>query len=123
VFNVGGGEILVLLLIALIFLGPDKMPDAARKVGKMLGEVRRMTSGFQEEVRSAMDLDGSATAASSVDASPPRLEEPPAVPEPASVDPAADQPLRPAATPETPEIPEAAERPSGEPGRGDTSAA
>ena len=57
-FNVGGGEILVILLIALIFLGPDKMPDAAKKVGRMLGEVRRMTSGFQEEIRSAMDIDG-----------------------------------------------------------------
>jgi sec-independent protein translocase protein TatB len=56
VFNVGGGEILVILLIALLFLGPDRMPDAAKKVGRFLGEARRMTAGFQEEVRSAMDL-------------------------------------------------------------------
>lgn len=55
-FNVGGGEIIVVLLLALIVLGPDKLPEAARKAGKFLHEFRRMTSGFQEEVRSAMDL-------------------------------------------------------------------
>ena len=55
-FNVGGGEIIVVLLLALIVLGPDKLPEAARKAGKVLHEFRRMTSGFQEEVRSAMDI-------------------------------------------------------------------
>lgn len=56
-FNVGGGEIFLILLLALLLLGPDKLPDAARRVGKLLAEVRRVTSGFEEEVRSAMDLD------------------------------------------------------------------
>ena len=55
-FNVGGGEIVVILLIALLLLGPEKLPDTARKVGKFMAEVRRITSGFEEEVRSAMDL-------------------------------------------------------------------
>jgi sec-independent protein translocase protein TatB len=55
-FNVGGGEILVILLLALLVLGPDKLPDAARKAGRYLHEFRRMTSGFQEEFRQAMDL-------------------------------------------------------------------
>jgi Tat protein translocase TatB subunit len=55
-FNVGGGEIIVVLLLALVILGPDKLPEAAHKAGKFLHEFRRMTSGFQEEVRSAMDL-------------------------------------------------------------------
>ena len=55
-FNVGGGEIIVVLLLALVVLGPDKLPEAARKAGKFMHEFRRMTSGFQEEVRSAMDL-------------------------------------------------------------------
>jgi len=55
-FNVGGSEIIVILLLALLLLGPEKLPDTARKVGKFLAEVRRVTSGFEEEVRSAMDL-------------------------------------------------------------------
>ncbi|HEY6532891.1 MAG TPA: Sec-independent protein translocase protein TatB [Acidimicrobiales bacterium] len=55
-FNVGGGEILVILLLALVVLGPDKLPETARKVGRYVNEFRRMTSGFQEEFRQAMDL-------------------------------------------------------------------
>ena len=54
-FNVGAGELLVILLIALIVLGPEKLPDAARKMGNVMGELRRMSSGFQNEMRSAMD--------------------------------------------------------------------
>jgi sec-independent protein translocase protein TatB len=55
-FNIGGGEVLVILLIALIVLGPDKLPNAARQAGKYLGDFRRMSTGFQRELRDAMDL-------------------------------------------------------------------
>src|SRR3954469_9504677 len=55
-FNVGGGEVIVILLIALMVLGPDKLPGAARQVGKYLNEFRRISSGFQDEIRSAMDV-------------------------------------------------------------------
>ena len=53
--NVGGGEVLVIMLLALIVLGPQRLPEAARQVGKFMGELRRMSSGFQQELRSAMD--------------------------------------------------------------------
>ena len=56
-FNVGGGEIIVVLLLALLLLGPDRLPQAARKVGRVLHELRRMTSGFEEEMRKAIDVD------------------------------------------------------------------
>lgn len=55
-FNVGGGEIFFILLLALMVLGPDKLPEAARRIGSLVAQVRRMTSGFEEEMRSAMDL-------------------------------------------------------------------
>lgn len=55
-FNVGGGEILVILVLALLVLGPERLPDAVRKVGRAVGEIRRMTSGFEEEMRSVVDL-------------------------------------------------------------------
>lgn len=45
---------LVILLVALLVLGPNKLPGAARQVGKVLGELRRMSSGFQAEMRDAM---------------------------------------------------------------------
>jgi sec-independent protein translocase protein TatB len=54
-FNVGGGELLVILLVALIVLGPSRMPEAARTVGKVVGEIRRISTGFQREIREAFD--------------------------------------------------------------------
>ena len=53
--NIGGGEILIVLLAALIFLGPSKLPEAARQIGKAMGEFRKVTSGFQRELRDAMN--------------------------------------------------------------------
>ena len=54
-FNVGSGELFLILLLALIVLGPEKLPDAARKVGNVVAELRRMSQGFQDEVRQAMN--------------------------------------------------------------------
>ena len=54
-FNIGGGELLIIFLVALIVLGPTKLPDAARQVGKVMGEFRRLSAGFQSEMRQAMD--------------------------------------------------------------------
>ncbi len=54
-FNIGGGELLVILLIALIVLGPTKLPEAARQVGAVARELRRMSSSFQAELKSALD--------------------------------------------------------------------
>lgn len=53
-FNVGGGEVFVILLVALIVLGPDKLPGAVRKVGQVVAEVRKISNGFQAEMRTAM---------------------------------------------------------------------
>lgn len=53
-FNIGGGEVLVILLVALLVLGPDKLPEAARTAGKVMRQVRDVSSGFQQEVRQAM---------------------------------------------------------------------
>lgn len=56
-FNVGGGELLVIALIALIVLGPQRLPDAARQVGRVMGDLRRISSGFQQELKVALDDD------------------------------------------------------------------
>ena len=52
--NLGTGELLVIFLVALIVLGPNKLPDAARQMGKVAAELRRLSGGFQEEMRNAM---------------------------------------------------------------------
>lgn len=62
-FNITALEVLVLALVALIVLGPDKLPEAARKAGHLITEVRRMSSGFQAELRDALQepVDGTPT--------------------------------------------------------------
>ena len=58
VLNVGGGEVLMILVIALIFLGPTRLPEAGRQVGRAIAEFRRMTSGVQKDLKDALDMDG-----------------------------------------------------------------
>jgi sec-independent protein translocase protein TatB len=81
-FNVGGGELLVILLIALVVLGPDKLPEYTRKTAKVVGELRRMSQGFQNEMRQAMNVTGDEPTAST--SAGPRLLDPPSMtaPEP-----------------------------------------
>jgi Tat protein translocase TatB subunit len=55
VFNFSGSEIVFLLLLALIILGPEKLPDAVRKFGKGYAEFKKVTTGFQDELKSALD--------------------------------------------------------------------
>jgi sec-independent protein translocase protein TatB len=55
VFNVTGGEVIIIILAALVVLGPEKLPDMMRRAGKLYGELRRMSDGFQQEIRSALD--------------------------------------------------------------------
>jgi len=65
-FNVGPEKLMVVLLIALIVLGPDKLPNAARQIGKYLNEFRRISQGFQQELRSAIDMSEATAAATGV---------------------------------------------------------
>jgi sec-independent protein translocase protein TatB len=54
-FNLSGSEMVFLLLLALIILGPEKLPDAVRRFGKGYAEFKKMSTGFQSELKSALD--------------------------------------------------------------------
>ena len=54
-FNVGGPEIVVIILVALVVLGPEQLPKALRTFGNVMAEIRKVSGGFQAEMRSAMD--------------------------------------------------------------------
>lgn len=41
-------EILVVLFIAFVVLGPERMVEASRKAGRMMADLRRMNSGLRE---------------------------------------------------------------------------
>jgi sec-independent protein translocase protein TatB len=55
VFNLQGSEIVMILLVALVVLGPEKLPEAVRKFTQTYAELKKMSSGFQSELKSALD--------------------------------------------------------------------
>lgn len=48
--GMGPFEIIIILLVAFIFLGPERMADAARTLGKWTSELRRATAGVRAEM-------------------------------------------------------------------------
>jgi len=49
-FGMGMSEILVILVIALIVIGPKKLPEIAKSLGKAMGEFKRATNDFKESI-------------------------------------------------------------------------
>lgn len=52
--NVGGGELLVILLVILIFFGPKKMPELGKNLGKGIREFKNAMRDIQEGVEKSM---------------------------------------------------------------------
>lgn len=50
-------EMLVIFVVALLVLGPAKLPEAGRQVGRALAQFRRWSSGVQSELRTALEVD------------------------------------------------------------------
>ena len=48
-FGIGMPELLVILVVALVVLGPKRLPEVARTLGKALAEFRRQTTEIVEE--------------------------------------------------------------------------
>jgi sec-independent protein translocase protein TatB len=53
-FDLGGGELLVIGIIALIVIGPKELPGLLRTIGQALGKLRRMAADFQGQFSDAM---------------------------------------------------------------------
>jgi sec-independent protein translocase protein TatB len=54
VFDLSPEKILLVGLIALVVLGPNRLPQAARSLGRFVGQLRAMSASFQTEVRDAI---------------------------------------------------------------------
>jgi Tat protein translocase TatB subunit len=114
-FGLGLSEILVILAVALIIIGPKRLPEIARALGKGLAEFRRAANDFKYTLDAEYydNLDKKAMPTKPGPASPP-VQTIPAVeipaPQPAPIINAAAQP--PVATPLAPSAPTNAAQPS-----------
>jgi sec-independent protein translocase protein TatB len=53
-FGLGMGEIAIILVLALILLGPSKLPDAAKHLGKGLREFKKATDDLKHQFESEL---------------------------------------------------------------------
>lgn len=89
-FGMGMTEILVILVVAMIFLGPDKLPEAAAKISKGIRDIRRQQRELQQTIESDNEIGGairdlkSALRGDDLLRPPVRKPPPPAVPDAAA---------------------------------------
>jgi len=56
-FDIGFAELLIVAVVALLVLGPEKLPTAVRTLGLWVGKFRRTVSGIQSEISEELRLD------------------------------------------------------------------
>ena len=57
-FGIGGSEILVILVIALLFLGPDKLPEAAKTISKTVRDLKKQGRILQQTIENDEHIGG-----------------------------------------------------------------
>lgn len=62
--GIGYSEILLVIVVALVVLGPDKLPEAGRMLGKTLRAFRHVQDDFSSRVRASMNSPAQAPDAS-----------------------------------------------------------
>jgi sec-independent protein translocase protein TatB len=56
-FDIGLQEIILILVVVLIVVGPQRLPEIATKLGKMVRNFRKMTANLTVEMKKAMDVE------------------------------------------------------------------
>lgn len=81
-FGIGMPELLVILVVALVVLGPKRLPELARTLGKAMAEFKRQSTDIMEEFQAQMRVeeDSQRRAEKKVAASAAREGEPPTTP-------------------------------------------
>src|SRR5262244_2074300 len=81
-FGIDFSEILVIFAVALVVLGPQRLPKVAAQVGRWLGRARAMARQFREQLEEEDNFEE--TRKASAAKTPPKSEPPPATPPPAA---------------------------------------
>jgi len=56
-FDIGFTEIVLVAVIGLLILGPERMPVAVRTIGLWVGKIKRTVSGVQKEIQDELRVD------------------------------------------------------------------
>lgn len=56
-FDIGFLELVLIAIIGLLVLGPERLPVAARAVGRWVGKAKRMTSQFSQEINRQIEIE------------------------------------------------------------------
>jgi sec-independent protein translocase protein TatB len=54
-FGIGSTELIVILIVALLVLGPKKLPEIAKSLGKGMAEFRRMSTDVKRTIEMEAD--------------------------------------------------------------------
>jgi len=54
VFGIGLPELAVIIVVAVVVFGPDRLPDFARQAGRFVRQVRRFTQAARDDIRSEL---------------------------------------------------------------------
>lgn len=55
--GIGGSEFILLCLIGLLILGPERLPRVARQIGAWIGKARQMTRTMQRQIEEELDAE------------------------------------------------------------------
>lgn len=55
-FDIGFWELFLILILALLVIGPERLPGAARSIGFWIGRARRYIEGVRNEVEAEFDV-------------------------------------------------------------------
>jgi len=57
VFGIGWQELIIIAIIALVIVGPKKLPDLAKTIGKGFSEFRKAADGVTDDLKQTMQSD------------------------------------------------------------------
>jgi len=57
-FGIGGGELILIILIALMLFGSDKIPEIARAMGKGMAQLKNATNEIKSEIQKGAEANG-----------------------------------------------------------------